>query len=66
MTEKNIRESLIKAKVYPQNTRDKRYIPGMKKYGKCLICNYINEGKLIEDDASNGKLLKVYPVIVLM
>ena len=40
---KNIRESLIKAKVYPQNTWDKIYLPGMKK---CLICNYIKEEKI--------------------
>ena len=46
MTE-NLSESLIKAKVYPQNTRDKRYIPGMKKCGEFLICNYIIEEKSI-------------------
>ena len=48
---------------------DKRYLPGIKKFGKCLISNYIKEkeGKIIyEDKASPGKLLKVYPANVLM
>ena len=56
--QKNIRESLIKAKVYPQHTRDKRYIPGMKKCGKCLICNYIKEGKFILGRSFTWKIVK--------
>ena len=56
--QRNIRESLIKAKVYPQNTRDKRYLPGMKKCGKCLICNYIKEGKFILGRSFTWKIVK--------
>ena len=54
----HIRESHIKAKVYPQNTRHKRYIPGMKKCGKCLICNYIKEGKFILGRSFTWKIVK--------
>merc|ERR1711942_160489 len=56
--QKNIRESLIKVKVYPQNTRDQRYIPGMKKCGKCLICNYKKEGKSILGRSFTWKIVK--------
>ena len=57
-TTENIRESLIKAKVYSQNARDKRYIPGMKKGGKCLIFNYIKEGKFILRQSFIWKIVK--------
>ena len=54
----HIRESHIKEKVYPQNTRDKRYIIGMNKCGKYFICNYIKEGKFILEHRLSWKIVK--------
>ena len=55
---KNIKESLKKATVYPQNTRDKRYIPGIQKCGKWLIFNYIKYGKIILGRSFTWKIVK--------
>ena len=43
---KNIRESIIRAKVAPARTQ--RNIRGMRKCNKCLACSYIKEGKVVK------------------
>ena len=41
--QKNIRESIIRARVTPE--RQPRLLRGMKKCGKCLACSYVIECK---------------------
>ena len=47
--QRNIRESLIKAKVPEEKQRNQRSLKGMKKCGKCLACSYIQEGKIVKN-----------------
>ena len=54
----NIREALIKAKVAPKNTREKKNIKWHKKCGKCIICSYINEGNNIKAPNYTWKINK--------
>ena len=51
--QKNIRESIIRARVTPE--RQPRLLRGMKKCGKCLACSYVIECKTIIGKAYNGK-----------
>ena len=44
--QKNIRETLIRAKVPPPNIRENRRLNVMKKCGKCIICSYVLEKTL--------------------
>ena len=46
--QKNLRESLIRAKLAPKNVREKRILNGMKKCGKCIVCSYVMEGNIIK------------------
>ena len=39
--QKNVKESLVRAKVAPKTTRPKQILRGMKKCGKCLASSYI-------------------------
>ena len=48
--QKNIRETLIRAKLAPPNTREKRNLNGMKKCGKCIICSHVIEGNTIKNN----------------
>ena len=44
--QKNIRDFLVKAKVYERKKCPKRFLKGMKKCGKgCIACPFIREGK---------------------
>ena len=43
--QKNIRETIIRAKVAPE--RQQRIQKGMKKCGHCLACSYVKEGKQV-------------------
>ena len=46
--QRNIRESWIRAKVAPENNRNKRFVRGMQKCGKGLACSYIKEGNVVK------------------
>ena len=54
--QKNLRETLIRAKVAPPPTREKRKINGMKKCGKCIICSYVLEGNVIKSENFTWKI----------
>ena len=56
--QKNIRETLVKAKVAPLNTREKQSVNGMKKCGHCIICSYISEGNVIKGENFIWKINK--------
>ncbi len=46
--QRNVKDALIRAKIAPPGrTHEKRFLPGMKKCGKCLACSYIYERKAI-------------------
>ena len=45
---KNIKDTLIRAKIIKNNQRQKRKQRGMKKCGKCIICSYVKEGRTIK------------------
>ena len=51
--QKNIRESIIRAKVAPSRTQRKQ--TGMKKCGKCVACSYILEAKSVKGTSYKGK-----------
>ena len=51
--QKNIRDTLIRAKVAP--LRQQRKQKGMKKCGKCLACSYILETKTVIGKDYKGK-----------
>ena len=50
--QRNIKDFLIKAKVYGNKTKnERRILPGMRKCNKpCVTCPYILEGKLIKSE----------------
>ena len=50
--QRNIRESLIRARVPPE--RNQRIVRGMKKCNKCLACSYITEGKIVKGTNYKG------------
>ena len=54
--QKNLRETLIRAKVAPPPTREKRKINGMKKCGKCIICSYVLEGNVKKSEHFTWKI----------
>ena len=56
--QRNIRESLIRAKVAPENNRKKRFMRGMRKCGKCLACSYIKEGNVVKGKHFLWKICK--------
>ena len=49
--QRNIKESLIRAKVAPENNRKKRFERGMRKCGKFLARSYIKEGNVVKGKA---------------
>ena len=51
--QKNIRETIIRAKVAPLREK-KRVQKGMKKCGKCLACSYIKEDKTVRGKNYKG------------
>ena len=48
----------MKAKVAPQNTREKRQLNGMQKCGKCVICSYVMTGNVIKSENFTWKIYK--------
>ena len=58
--QRNIRDLLIKAKVFPiPRAYPKRQINGMKKCGRqCVICSYIMEGNTIKTNQFSWKIKK--------
>ena len=48
----------MKAKVAPQNTREKRQLNGMQKYGKCVICSLVMTGNVIKSENFTWKINK--------
>ena len=51
--QKNIRETLIRAKVPPAFSRPKRKVPGMKKCNRCVYCSYVTTGDHAKSTASD-------------
>ena len=51
--QKNIKESIIRAKVAP--ARQQRTKKRLHKYVKCLACSYVKEGKLSKSKDYTGK-----------
>ena len=49
----NLRTKLIRSKLPPENTRQKRQLNGMKKCLNCPICPFVVEGKLVKSKASS-------------
>ena len=52
--QKNIRESIIRAKVAHERTQ--RIVRGMKRCNNCLACSYIKEGKVVKGKHYKGHI----------
>ena len=51
--QKNVREFVIRAKVPPPPTRERRVLPGMKRCGKCVNCPYVQTGRTVSATHTN-------------
>ena len=51
--QKNVREFVIRAKVPPPPSRERRVLPGMKRCGKCVNCPYVQTGRTVTATHTN-------------
>ena len=52
--QKNIKETLVRAKLPAESERPHRVQKGLRKCGKCLACSYIQEGKSVKGKDYRG------------
>ena len=45
---KNLKDTLIRAKINKNNNRETRKQRGMKQCGKCIACSFVKEGRTIK------------------
>ena len=57
---RNIKETLIRAKITKQMARPKRILKGMKRCGKCKSCPFIKEGRSIKADKFTWSINKPF------
>ena len=58
--QQNIKDKVIRAQIPPKQTRNKRIIPGMKKCGKCSVCQYVKECNQVKHKTTSWNLTKPF------
>ena len=64
--QKNVREFVIRAKVPPPATREKRVLPGMKRCGKCVNCPYVQTGRTVSATRTEGKVQVSFNITIFL
>ena len=59
---KNIKETIIRAKLAKKTVREKRYLPGMKqcRNTRCRTCPFVKEGRSIKSNRFTWKINKPF------
>ena len=58
--QRNIRDKIIRAKIPLAKKRNQRYIPGMSKCGKCVVCPFVKECNTVKCKSKTWNLVKPF------